>query len=90
MTLTIREAKEHCRVLHDDEDLLIQAYLDSALAELSGYIDAPLPDPLPADLAFAAMEQVAFYYDHRADTEAKPGLVPAAARICARYRRVRA
>lgn len=88
MTLTVSHAKQHCRVLHDDEDLLIQAYIDGALMELAKYIGGALPDPLPADLAFAAMEMVAFAYDNRADPEARPGLVPAAARVCARYRAV--
>lgn len=89
MTLTIYEAKQHCRVMHDDEDELIQAYIDGALVELAKYIGADLPVPLPADLAFAAMEQVAFHYDNRADPDARPGLVPAAARIAGRYVRVR-
>ena len=64
--------------------------IDAALMELAHYIAAPLPDPLPADLAFAACEMVAYAYDNRADPDAKPGLVPAAARIAARYRGVRA
>ena len=45
---------------------------------------------VPDDLQLAVMEQAAFAYDHRGDVEAKPGLTPAAARICARHRRVRA
>ena len=45
---------------------------------------------VPDDLQLAVMEQAAFAYDNRADPDAKPGLVPAAARIAARYRRVRA
>jgi len=36
------------------------------------------------------MEQAAFAYDNRGAVDVKPGLVPAAARIAARYRRVRA
>ena len=90
MTVSLIDAKEHARVLHDDDDLLFQRLIDAALVELARYICAPLPDPLPADLAFAVCEMVGYAYDNRADPEAKPGLVPAAARICARYRSVRA
>lgn len=90
MTVTIADAKDHSRVLHDDDDLLFQRLIDAALVELAHYIAAPLPNPLPADLAFAACEMVAYAYDNRADPDAKPGLVPAAARIAARYRGVRA
>lgn len=88
MTVSLTDTKQHLRVLHDDDDLLIQSYLDAALAEVPRYICADLPDPLPADLVYAVMDMVTVMYDHRADPEAKPGLPPAAARIAARYRRV--
>lgn len=45
-------------------------------------------ESVPEDLQLAVMEQAAFTFDHRADPDARPGLVPAAARILARYRRV--
>lgn len=45
---------------------------------------------VPEDLQLAIMEQASFHYDNRGNADAKPGLTPAAARICARYRRVRA
>ena len=45
---------------------------------------------VPDDLQLAIMEQAAFIYENRGSADAKPGLVPAAARIAARYRRVRA
>lgn len=155
----LRDAKDHMRVLHDDEDLLIQRYVLAAAREVEAYCEialtrqtisltvlpdygtvalpvgplAPdanvtadgaalvngvtadrwpvlmLPDwmngpvrvtyeagfgdtsaSVPDDLQLAVMEQAAFAYDNRGDAEAKPGLVPAAARICARYRGVRA
>lgn len=50
-----------------------------------GDTDASVPD----DLKLAVMEQAAFAYDNRGNMDVKPGLVPAAARIAARYRRVR-
>lgn len=156
--VSLTDAKDHLRVMHDDEDLLIQRYILAAAREIEAYCEIALtrqtislavlagevtalpvgplaPDaevtanglPLvssimpgrwpvlilpetmtglialtyeagfgdtsasvPDDLQLAIMEQAAFTYDNRADPDAKPGLVPAAARICARYRRVRA
>lgn len=158
--VSLADAKDHLRVLHDDEDMLIQRLVLAAAREIEAYCEialtrqtisltvlaeggdiiplplgplapdaevtvdgAPLvngithgrwpvlmlPDwmtgpvavtyeagfgdtsaSVPDDLQLAVMEQAAFAYDHRGDVEAKPGLTPAAARICARYRRVRA
>lgn len=157
--VSLADAKDHLRVMHDDDDLLIQRYIDAAAREIEAYCEIaltrqtisltvlaeggdiiPLPigplapdaevtvdgaplvngitlgrwpvlmlpdwmtgpvavtytagfgstaDSIPDDLQLAIMEQAAFAYDNRGDAEAKPGLVPAAARICARYRRVR-
>ncbi|MFV0297056.1 MAG: head-tail connector protein [Hyphomicrobiaceae bacterium] len=157
MPVTLAEAKAHCRVMHDDEDWLVQRYLLAAAHEIEVHCEIALTrqtisltvevdgepiclpvgplapdavvtvngtgtsegieggryprltlapaitgtvqityeagfgdtsDDLPDDLQLAVMEQAAHAYDHRADPEAKPGLTPAAARICARHRRV--
>lgn len=156
--VSLADAKAHLRVLHDDDDLLIQRYVLAAAREIEAYCEIALTrqtiafvgmaqdgiltlpvGPLaqdhaltvngvpvstgisggrypsvalpnvtgyvgitysagfgdtsalvPDDLQLAVMEQAAFAYDHRGDMEAKPGLTPAAARICARHRRVRA
>ena len=160
LPVSLADAKDHLRVMHDDEDMLIQRYVLAAAREIEAYCEialtrqtisltvlaeggdiiplpvgplapdaevtvdgAPLvngithgrwpvlmlPDwmtgpvavtyeagfgdtsaSVPDDLQLAVMEQAAFAYDHRGDVEAKPGLTPAAARICARHRRVRA
>ena len=87
--LQLDDVKAHLRVLHDDDDLAIQRLIDASVEELARYIGAPLTAAtLPADLGLAVCEMVAHAYDHRADPEAKVGLVPAAARIAARHRRV--
>lgn len=85
----LTDAKDYLRALHDDDDLLIQRLLDAAGQELAHYIGVTLPDPLPDDLQLAVLEQVAWQYDNRGCMDVKPGLVPAAARIAARYKRVR-
>lgn len=158
--VSLADAKDHLRVMHDDDDLLIQRYVLAAAREIEAYCEIALtrqtiaawaevedadtfalpvgplapdavvtvnglealgaleggrwpriamPTPytgalhvtydagfgdtsaaVPDDLQLAVLEQAAFAYDHRGGVEAKPGLTPAAARICARYRRVRA
>lgn len=160
LPVDLADAKAHLRVMHDDDDLLIQRYVLAAAREIEAYCEIALtrqtiaawaevedatafhlpvgplaPDSVvtvngfeavgtleigrwprvtlstpytgalhvtyeagfgdtsasvPDDLQLAVMEQAAFAYDHRGDVEAKPGLTPAAARIAARYRRVRA
>jgi len=157
----LTDAKDHLRVMHDDEDLAIQRMVLAAAREIEAYAEIALTrqtislvvtaegegdiislpvGPLapeaevtvdgvpvttgisggrwpsitlpvgttgavaitfeagfgdtagsvPDDLALAIMEQAAFAYDSRGAVDVKPGLVPAAARIAARYRRVRA
>lgn len=44
---------------------------------------------IPDDLAHAIMDQALKLYDRRGDVDAPATLAPSAARICARYRRVR-
>lgn len=160
LPVSLSDAKAHLRVMHDDDDLLIQRYVLAAAREIEAYTEIALtrqtitawaevedantftlpvgplaPDAVvmvngfeavgvlelgrwprlslstpytgalhvtyeagfgdtsaavPDDLQLAVMEQAAFAYDNRGDTDAKPGLTPAAARICARHRRVRA
>jgi len=45
---------------------------------------------LPADLSLAISDQAARYFDARGNDDTPQGLTMAAARICARYRRVKA
>ena len=89
MTLpTLTDAKRYLRVDGDDDDATIATLLAAASAELARYIGAELPDPVPADLQLAVLEQVAWHYDNRGTMDARPGLCPAAARIAARFRGV--
>ncbi|PAU96699.1 head-tail connector protein [Paracoccus salipaludis] len=157
--VSLDDAKQHVRVLADDDDLLIQKYVLAAAREIEAYCEIALTrqtisltvlaegeadiialpvGPLasdaevtingvpagtvtgrmwpsitlptgttghvvisydagfgddarsvPDDLQLAIMEQAAFTYDNRGSMDVKPGLVPAAARIAARYKRVR-
>jgi len=61
-------AKAHINVLvGNEDDELIQLYLDAAEEWISNYIGKPLSaiDPLPADLKLAVLKQAAFYYEQR-------------------------
>ena len=53
----------------------------------AGYGDTPAS--IPADLRLAVMDQASMLYDARGPTDVRQGLSVAAARICARHRRVR-
>ncbi len=53
----------------------------------AGYGDTPAS--IPADLGLAVMDQASMLYDARGPTDVRQGLSVAAARICARHRRVR-
>lgn len=35
--ISLAEAKDQCRILHDDDDLLVQSYLDAAVSHLDGW-----------------------------------------------------
>lgn len=53
--ITIAEAKQHLRVLHDLEDDLIQIYLDAALGHVAEYLGDDLPDPMPSAIQAAVL-----------------------------------
>ena len=53
----------------------------------AGY--GPDEDDIPRDLSLAILDQTLRLYDKRGDMDESPRLAPSAARICARYRRVR-
>lgn len=64
MILTLTEAKEAARVLHDDEDLLIQAYADAAQIWIER-VTGKTFDPAPEDVKQIARMLVAHWFDHR-------------------------
>ncbi|MFV1944193.1 head-tail connector protein [Pseudomonas luteola] len=55
MTLTITQAKEHLRVLHDLEDGMIELYLEAAISLVSQYLGDDLPDPMPEAIQAAVL-----------------------------------
>ncbi|ABR85316.1 TPA: head-tail connector protein [Pseudomonas aeruginosa] len=63
--MTLEEAKEHLRVVHDLEDDLIQTYLDAALGHVQIYLGDDLPDPLPKPVEAAVLLLMADLYLNR-------------------------
>lgn len=64
MILTLQEAKQAARVLHDDDDLLIQSYADAAQVWIERVTGAVF-DPAPEDVKQIARLLVAHWYDNR-------------------------
>ena len=62
--LTLAEAKEAARVDGDDQDLLIQAFIDAAGAWVARVTGKPM-DPAPEDVKQAARMLIAYWYDQR-------------------------
>jgi hypothetical protein len=70
MTVTLDQAKAHCRVTWAEEDELIQSYLDSAVAWLERFTGLPGlieegGTTIPAELDQATRMLVAWWFDNR-------------------------
>lgn len=63
--ITLTQAKAHLRMDHDDEDALIQSYLDAALAHVAKYLGDDMPDPVPAPVDAAVLLLAADLYLNR-------------------------
>ena len=72
MSLTLEEVKAHLRVLHDDEDVLIQRMADAAEALVSVYLGDDLPTPTPAPVEAAILLLVGDQYENRERQADKP------------------
>lgn len=70
--MTLEEAKAHLRVTHDLENILIQGYLDAALAHVANYLGDDLPSPMPAPVEAAVLLLVADLYINRERQTDKP------------------
>lgn len=92
LTLSLEEAKLHLRVDHDEEDLLIQDFIDSAKASADQFLNNPFLNedgsdrPIPADIKVWVMRRVTFLYEQRvenlrADTVPGAGTVDYGSRV---------
>lgn len=60
-------AKAHMNIVGNEDDEIIQLYIDAAEQWISNYIGKTLDeiDPFPGDLKLAILKQAAFYYEQR-------------------------
>lgn len=63
--LTLYEAKAHLRIDHNDEDELLQAYIDAAEQSVADYLGIELPAAMPAPVRAAILLRVADLYENR-------------------------
>ena len=65
--VTVALAKSYASITGNDDDELLQLFIDAAETWLGNYIGKPLADfyPVPADLKRAVLTLVAFYYEQR-------------------------
>ena len=68
---TLSEAKAHLRVIGNEEDALIQGYIDAAEAHVSKWLNRPLSpwnddgDPVPTNVKQAILLAVGDFYEVR-------------------------
>ena len=63
--LTLYEAKAHLRIDHNDEDELLQAYMDAAEQSVADYLGIELPSAMPAPVRAAILLRVGDLYENR-------------------------
>lgn len=76
MTITLEDVKGYCRIDGDEDDALVQSFIEAA----KGYLDgAGVPDPEVADPLYllAVRAMVLHFYDQRGMTQSTvPSEIP--------------
>jgi len=73
--LTLEEVKRHCRIDHNDEDPLLLALIDTAIAACADYLNmlpADLVVAVPAPIKSAALLLVGALYENRESMGERP------------------
>ena len=73
--LTLEEVKRHCRIDHNDEDALLLALIDTAIAACADYLNMPAADlvvAVPAPVKSAALLLVGALYENRESMGERP------------------
>lgn len=63
--VTLQEAKDHLRVLEDDEDALITSLLEAAEGHVAKYLGDDLPEVMPAPIKAAVLLLVGDLFENR-------------------------
>ena len=73
--LTLEEVKRHCRIYHNDEDALLLALIDTAIAACADFLNMPAADlvvAVPAPVKSAALLLVGNLYENRESMGDRP------------------
>ena len=73
--LTLEEVKRHCRIDHSDEDALLLALIDTAIAACADYLNMDAADlvvAVPAPVKSAALLLVGALYENRESMGERP------------------
>ena len=73
--LTLEEVKRHCRIDHNDEDALLLALIDTAIAACADFLNMPaaaLVVAVPAPVKSAALLLVGNLYENRESMGDRP------------------
>ena len=73
--LTLEEVKRHCRIDHNDEDALLLALIDTAIAACADYLNMPAADlvvAVPAPVKSAALLLIGTLYEQRESVGERP------------------
>ena len=73
--LTLEEVKRHCRIDHNDEDALLLALIDTAIAACADYLNMDADDlvvAVPAPVKSAALLLVSALYENRESMGERP------------------
>ncbi|WP_336801472.1 head-tail connector protein [Kaistia sp. MMO-174] len=87
---TLAEVKEHLRVDSDDEDAVIEGYMDAAVMALLAHCNAAfVPPGKEAIFKVAGLQTVAFMYEPEGREGRGEGLPPSAQRLINPFRNLR-
>ena len=73
--LTLEEVKRHCRIDHNDEDALLLALIDTAVAACANFLNMDAADlvvAVPAPVKSAALLLVGNLHEHRESMGDRP------------------
>ena len=73
--LTLEEVKRHCRIDHNDEDALLLALIDTAIAASADFLNMDAADlvvAVPAPVKSAALLLVGALYENRESMGERP------------------
>lgn len=63
--VTLAEARAHVRAEGQDDDAMLQLYVDAAVDRVTKFIAQDIPTPVPASIKAAVLLYVGDLYEHR-------------------------